>query len=147
MKKNSITGKGIGVMLIFFLALSCQKNQEQPQQSLPSTSSSSIQLKTIIDTIHIEDSLWSREIHYYGAGGATWSVEGDYYSDLNQFVGARQVMEVLVYINGKAIEVGADYSLAYQNGFFKSTSSKLYFSGTFGQLSFRSVEIDIVTKD
>ena len=147
MKKNSIMTRSIGFICILLLALSCQKNQEQPQQTPPSNSGSTIQLKTVIDTLHIEDSLWVQEVHNYGAGGSTWSVAGDYYSNLTQLVGERQVIDVWVNVYGEAKLVGSSYTLPYKDGFFKRNGSILYFSGPYGQLSFRSVEIDIVVKD
>ena len=147
MKKNSINTKNIGFTLIFLMALSCQKNQELPQQFLPANSASSIQVKTIIDTLHVTDSLWVQETHSYGAAGAVWQVGGDYYSDLTRFVGERQVIEVLVHVNGAVETVGNEYTLPYQDGFLKWNGSTLYFQGPYGQFSFRSVEIEIVTKD
>jgi hypothetical protein len=147
MKKISFLRNSIITALIPILIASCQKNQEQPQQSQTQNGNSTIQQKTIIDTINIEDSLWVTDIQYYGAGGASWGVTGDYYSDLAQLVGRKQIIDVLVNIEGDVKLVGSSYTLAYRGGFFKRDGSILYFSCPYGQMSLRSVPIEIVTKD
>ena len=146
MKKNSIITKSIGFSLILFLALSCQKSQDAPLQTIPGTGST-ISLKTIVDTIQVVDSLWLQETHSYGTAGSTWQVGGAYYSNLTPFVGHKQILGVLVNTDGAFETVSGDYTLSYRDGLFKWSGSTLYFSGPYGQLSFRSVQVEIITKD